>query len=399
VINASNAFALPSFSRQTGEACDSCHVGGYGPQLTPHGMKFKISGYTDNDNKGGHIPLAAMLVANLTHTKSDQDVSILPESSHANNNVAMQELSGFVGGQLVGKLGAFAQVTYSGVEKQTALDNVDLRYATDVKAGGGTAIVGVSVNNNPSVQDPFNTTPAWRFPYVTSDYAPGPEHAPVIDGALEQQVFGATVYTLLPNGIYAEAGGYHALNETFLNKMHVGAENHVSGVAPYWRLAYTKDGGGRWFSAGLFGIKAAINQFGEDGSTDKNTDVGIDGHYQFLGTRTHVLSVDGSFIHEAQTLDATGGGAEESLKQFNISGSYHYDKTYGLTVRHFNTTGTAEGTDSRGWTLQGDWTPFGKESSWKAPYANFRFGVQYTLFDKLNGATGVSGSNSVIGFL
>ncbi|MBL8446093.1 MAG: hypothetical protein JNJ44_01630, partial [Zoogloeaceae bacterium] len=36
------AQAVPSFARQTGQECAACHVGAYGPQLTPYGIKFKI---------------------------------------------------------------------------------------------------------------------------------------------------------------------------------------------------------------------------------------------------------------------------------------------------------------------------------------------------------------------
>lgn len=399
-VGISNASALPSFSRQTGETCDSCHVGAFGPQLTPHGVRFKLGGYIDSDNKPGHLPLAAMLVANLTHTADPQDVTLLPSHASSNNNLAVQEVSGFVGGQIYKHLGAFAQGTYSGIERSSALDNVDVRLANEINIGGRPALVGISVNNNPTVQDPFNTTPVWRFPYVSSDFAPGPEHAPLIDDGLAGQVMGITGYTLLGNGIYAEAGAYRSLSEGVLNKLHVGAETRVSGVAPYGRVAFTRDRGGRSYSIGAFGMTARTLAFGDTGPGDRSTDLGLDGHYQFLGSRRHVLSVDSSFIHESQSLSTTTPGIEASLRQFNLSTSYHFAKTYGLTLRHFNISGSDATAASNGWTMQGDWTPFGKESSFAAPWANLRLGLQYTSFHTLNGETaGVHGSNSVMGFL
>jgi hypothetical protein len=48
----SPAHAVPSYARQTGQPCVKCHVGGFGPQLTPYGIKFKISAYTETDHKG-----------------------------------------------------------------------------------------------------------------------------------------------------------------------------------------------------------------------------------------------------------------------------------------------------------------------------------------------------------
>src|SRR6266516_2336479 len=52
---ATPAWAVPSYTRQTGEPCTSCHVGAYGPALTPHGRAFKLGGYSD-----GHfvVPLS-----------------------------------------------------------------------------------------------------------------------------------------------------------------------------------------------------------------------------------------------------------------------------------------------------------------------------------------------------
>ena len=42
----SDAWAVPAFAVQTGQGCSSCHVGGFGPQLTPTGRDFKMNGYT-----------------------------------------------------------------------------------------------------------------------------------------------------------------------------------------------------------------------------------------------------------------------------------------------------------------------------------------------------------------
>ena len=76
-LQATPASALPSFSRQTGEECAACHVGGYGPQLTPHGRVFKLEGYGATSSWGGaqaknDYKLAVMAVANYTHTAAPQ---------------------------------------------------------------------------------------------------------------------------------------------------------------------------------------------------------------------------------------------------------------------------------------------------------------------------------------
>ena len=108
------ANALPSYARQTGEDCAACHVGGFGPQLTPHGREFKINGYADGKTI---VPLSGMAVANFTHTKGDRSE---PISGHdgRNDNVALQEASLFVAGRLAEGLGTFIQTTYSEVDRQ-----------------------------------------------------------------------------------------------------------------------------------------------------------------------------------------------------------------------------------------------------------------------------------------
>ena len=46
------AKAVPNFAAQTGQPCTACHIGGYGPQLTPLGRAFKIGGYTQRGGEG-----------------------------------------------------------------------------------------------------------------------------------------------------------------------------------------------------------------------------------------------------------------------------------------------------------------------------------------------------------
>ena len=43
-ISAGPAEALPSYARQTGQPCATCHTAF--PELTPYGRQFKIGGYT-----------------------------------------------------------------------------------------------------------------------------------------------------------------------------------------------------------------------------------------------------------------------------------------------------------------------------------------------------------------
>lgn len=382
-----SANAVPSYARQTGMTCAACHVGAYGPQLTPAGIRFKLGGYTDTDGQEGKIPLSAMVVVSHSHTNKDVD----PPGEHlkANNNTLMDEASVFLAGKLADKLGAFVQVTHSGVDHNTSIDQVDLRMATTTELAGRPAIVGVSLNNNPGVQDPFNTLPVWSAPYVSSEAGFGMgEASPVLDGAFEQRSLGLSAYTFWDKSIYAELGTYKTLSPSLQSKMGLGQDDpqRLGGNA-YWRLAYMKDEKDQSFSAGLVGFSGRV---APDRSVDqprnKFNDLGVDATYQFLGTREHIFTVSGSHVRERLTDGTTGDRSK--LKTTRLGASYFYDQTYGATVGLFSSSGSDPASTTRGAMVQADWTPWGKDGV-TAPepfsFTNLRLGAQYWHYNKFEG--------------
>jgi hypothetical protein len=401
------AQALPSYARQTGEECAACHVGGFGPQLTPFGMVFKMGGYTESNSTSLRMPLSGMAVASFTNTA--KDLSEDPgKYVGVNNNLSMQEISAFLAGRLTNHVGTFVQTTYSGVENIFSLDNMDLRFAGNVDLGGKDTILGLSVNNNPTISDPFNTLSAWSFPYIASEVAPTPAAAPLIQGGLEYQVLGGSAYGFFNDSIYAEAGAYGSLSRSTLHSLGIGADaGDLSGAAPYWRLAWFKDKRKSAYSLGLFGLAAKLHPDFHSGPTNDYLDMGVDASYQFLGSRAHIFTVNGSYTHEHQKLNASlaAGDANRSsatLQNINLNASYTYKETYGLRLGLFDTWGDRDTAlyapapdggsrtgkpDSNGLILEADWTPFGKEDSWAAPWANLRVGLQYTLYNQFNGAS------------
>ena len=101
------AHAVPSFARQTGEACLACHVSF--PELTPFGRYFKLTGYTLGSRK--LFPFAAMGQASITHAAKDSDNSgavIVPRNDEFN----LSSASVFLAGKANDHLGAFVQWTY-----------------------------------------------------------------------------------------------------------------------------------------------------------------------------------------------------------------------------------------------------------------------------------------------
>ncbi len=161
------AHAVPAFAQQTGMACDACHVGGYGPQLTPFGRAFKIGGYTQRGPSDwkSKIPLSVMAMTSFTHVAKYYPPDAVPQHYNQNNNPSLDQVSIFIAGGIGSHTGGFVQMTYSNFDNTFALDNTDLRpYVTTLQAFGNDLTLGVSLNNNPSVQDPYNSTFAWGYP-------------------------------------------------------------------------------------------------------------------------------------------------------------------------------------------------------------------------------------------
>ncbi|MGE5471764.1 MAG: cytochrome C [Bacteroidota bacterium] len=396
-LSASVANAVPSYARQTGADCASCHVGGYGPQLTPYGIQFKLGGYTDTDGKDGKVPLSAMLVANWTRTAKDAAGADVKPHFSANDNGAMQEASLFVAGRMTDNIGSFVQATYSGVDRKSVLDQVDIRYARSLQLGGKDATVGLSFNNNPTLTDPFNTLGAWRFPYTSSDFNAGFGPSPMVE-SLGGSVLGLNAYAFLDKSVYAEFGLYDSMTKAALNIANTDDIGKFKGLGTYGRVAYFKDMKRQNFSVGLLGFNTSIQDRAALGPADRYTDLGIDASYQFLGNRQHIFTMTTSYVKEWQKLNATAPDeSKNSINQFRLAGSYHYNQTWGVTAGVFDTRGSANATanpdslnarpTTSGYMLQADWTPWGKEGSWGAPFANVRLGAQYTGYNKFMGGS------------
>ena len=110
-------------------------------------------------------------------------------------------------------MGAFAQVTYDGIARHTSWGMLDARWARDFTLGKTSTLFGVSVNNYPTVQDPWNSTYAWQFPKPAARLANGPSASPQINGFLALESLGVTGYTLIDNTLYLESELYSAVGK------------------------------------------------------------------------------------------------------------------------------------------------------------------------------------------
>jgi hypothetical protein len=305
--------AVPSFAAQTGQPCSECHIGAFGPQLTPLGRAFKIGGYTQDGGQGplAKIPLAGFVLDSFTHTNAPQPQPAGPDFGR-NNNVALDQISLFFAGRINDYAGAFVQGTYNGVDHTFRLDNTDLRLTTLLDANDRDLRVGLSVNNGPTVQDPYNSTFAWIYPFASSALAPTPAAQPLLAGGLIGNSIGSTIYAWYDRRLYVEGGLYNTYGPTLLSltgaTLGPGA---TANPAPYGRVAYEWNWDRQSAHIGAVALYSNLSPANGERSVDTSfgrdsyTDVAIDGGYQFLGDGTHTATIDAILTHEDQNLKAS----------------------------------------------------------------------------------------------
>jgi hypothetical protein len=445
---APTAQALPSFARQTGQPCGSCHTDFAG--LTPYGRRFKIGGYTfgggqyrtalfpssddssDETKKKWVPPISMMSIVGFTNTQAAQPPPTAPYST--NNNTVVSPVSLFWGGAITDHLGAFAQLTYNapplggfGADPfghTWTWDNTDVRYADSTSLGRLSITYGITANNNPTVQDPWNTTPAWSFPYAASTLGFGFGPTPIIDGGLAAHVGSVGAYADINDVLYLEASAYHTLDPSTQNALGTDPFDApgLSDVSPYWRAAIEPHWGNNWLEVGTFGLITGIRPWAAAGTpntatfaqTDKYTDIGVDTQYQYQGDN-YWFTLRGSYIHEYQKLDASFANflAANPANDLNEARGYA-SLAYGsnnrvvLTGQYFNSWGSPDSLlyanntnfspSTEGWIAEIAYIPFISSAAPGWPWLNMRIGLQHTWYERFNG-TGVGAANNNTTFL
>jgi hypothetical protein len=403
------AHAVPSFARQTGMSCNACHT--VWPQLTPFGRIFKLNGYTMSTRSPSAPyvpPVAAMFQASYTSLEKNsgllKDV-VAPFADSEDSSVAKynlpQQASIFYGGRIIDHLGAFAQLTYDGTANDVALDNTDIRYSGSTTTGSLDLVYGLTIDNNPTVEDLWNTTPAWGFPFASSAVAPMPAAAALIDGGLAQQVGGIGAYASWAGLVYGAVSVYRTTNDGIARPLGAGTtpDTVTDGAVPYGRVALYHNWGPHSAELGAYGLQADVYPGGAtSGPTDRFTDYAFDAQYEYIAN-PHMFTFRTTWIHEKQDWDASfpmGNtmNPSDNLETWKINASYFYRSNFGTlggSVGYFSTTGDTDAVlyspaavsgsnngspESKGFILQADYLL--KEK--------YKFSLQYAIYDRFNGA-------------
>lgn len=446
VVFPRDAEALPSFARQTGQACGSCHTDF--PQLTPFGRRFKLGGYTLGGGQDSSEykkvfgsnqwvpPISFMGQITLEQTKKGQGTSDFG-SVVQDTQLSMPQGSIFYGGAITNELGAFVQATL-GAGSGFALDNTDIRYVKSGSLFGKDILVGITAHNNPTVQDAWNTQSAWGFPFIGPSIAPTPAASTAIEGAFSGKVLGIGAYTFIDDKLYLEATVYKGFDRRWQNTL-INSGNFDNTVmdklSPYFRVAFEPHWGNHWLMVGGYWFSTSKNNCYDTndvnlvcpgpgpwlGGSDKFVDIGVDAQYQYMGDN-YALTLRANYVHEKQTLDSSfanmvSDNPTNRLNSFKAQASYAWNTAtpgnkWVFTAGYFNTwgstdcllyqgstgcsdptvttalTGSANGSpNSNGWIAEIAWFPYAMSKSPLWPYFNARVGLQYTWYNKFNGAS------------
>ena len=363
------ASAVPSYARQTGFPCKSCHY--MPPELTPLGRAFKLNGYTmagkptviskGTKREGGlevleSFPLSVIFDTSFSSTKS-------PQPGTQNGNFQFpQDASLFLAGAWAPHVGSFVQVTYDSQDDHFTWDNTDIRYANSTKLFKKDFAYGITLNNNPTVEDLWNSTPAWGFPPITSSSAPSPNVGAIINGGLAQDVAGIGGYAMWDNHLYFAATIYRSEHIGIAQPID-GLESpiNIRGVAPYWRVAWQQNSKNNNLEIGSYGMHVKSSPFAITGLEDSFTDWAFDFQYDRTIPRFggDVLSFRGTYIRENSALVSTfnSGGSDfvqHHLNTVQANAEYHFGDKVSGTIGFFNIDGTPDFTLYSGATTSGD---------------------------------------------
>ena len=406
-LNPPGAMAVPSYARQTGLACSGCHY--TPPELNPAGRRFKLLGYVDkaDDTKVvksdsgkaraaldllGSLPLSVMLETSFTNTKST-----IPGTQNGSFEFP-QDVSLFLSGAWTSHVGSFLQITYDTQDDHFSMDNTDIRYANPTKLSGKELVYGLNFNNNPTVEDLWNSTPAWGYPWIASDFAPVPTATPIINGPLAQDVAGFGAFGMWDNHLYLDAALYRSehLGNPQPNS-GTGYTYNIRGVAPYWRAAWQEGTGTTQFEVGTYGMHMQNSPNTIVGAEDTYTDFAFDSQYDRTLFRKDVLSLRGTYIRQNSDLAASFAAGAASfrnnhLNTFMANAEWHFGNRYSGTFGWFDTYGPADALLYPPGAVTGSANGNPKGSGYILnfsywPWQNLQLAAQYTGYTNFNGGS------------
>ncbi len=343
VIKDSSARALPSFARQTGFTCSTCHT--IPPRLNKYGMMFKMKGYTEG-NAIGSIkmddqysilkvnPISARVVTYPYSKKKGQDSEV----------IFPDEFMVVLAGRISENVGAVLEPLYEAEEGKW---DIEFARIAAVKNFGTTLVGLVGGWTSPTGTDPFISLDYHGRRLTRQKAVP---HAAITNTGL-QDIYGfnnrgLSAYAYIANTLYANVGVYTGSSR--LENEAIGVEEdpiNKKGEDPldfYGRLALTPPVGIADINIGGF-IYAGTDELQKPDGTpltvgsltfeeNRSQRLGIDLGVQKYLPGNLMVELLALYISGTDRLKETGGEVKVNHGGFNLSGTVYWKNKIALSV-------------------------------------------------------------------
>jgi hypothetical protein len=422
----SPAEALPSFSGQTGAPCAACHLGGFGPLLTPFGIQFKVNGYTMGGGTGpwAHEPFNLQLSPSFTNLGADRPTA---PAGFGTNNFVTPGCASFLiaagrtfdnGTWGVGGIGKMwinltPLTTTHGTVKPSEAPS-DFKFTKPITLKNGQPLVlGFDVNNKATEGDPWdNALYGYSYPLSFLGSNAVSNNAGPIVSSLGTSNYGTSVYAFWNNSFYAQIGIIDTMSSDWisaLGKTPPPSIGFINGSAPYYRVAWQHMWGNNYLEVGALYLDAPVTRIpgiANPAAQNEFTDYGLDATYnRTFGQNT--LTVFANILHEDQNRAASFASGRSTyptdyLNQFRIAAVYDWNTRYEAIVAYNAIFGSADpalypatavtgsaahSPDTQVVICEVNWTPNGSNTGPGFPWWNVRVGLQYRYYLEFNGGT------------
>lgn len=390
------AWAIPSFARQTGLSCSTCHT--VFPHLTPFGRTFKLHGYTTTSAKLikalktyfkddtvsskrvalqiSHIPMVSVRIASRWNDQAGgglvprgpvtggQGFMSTPEGYGSND--VLNILAGsslYIAGEITPNMGTFLE--FGGVDDQGGsfgMGMFDLALVSkDHTLAGDNFVYGIRAEDGLGAGDPSNTVGTWG---LTASLMGLSTHNTLFDAGTAMME-GGELFAMLGNfykgGLYASIGAYRpSMDQTMDSYVQGslagnGSFDGTNGAANgYLRLSYYLPpiGNNLYTEIGTFGYVGSLNMtatqlaaLADPRYVDHYSDYGVDLQAQYIGNKNLVELFalfqnqrDGAFYGIDEFTGLPGNGEAVSRQGLGVKADYYYDGTIGCYAKYLYQT-------------------------------------------------------------
>ena len=200
------------FAAPTGQPCTACHIGGYRTADSPRSVAPSRSAAIPAARRRGLavlIPLSGMVLTSFTNTGSAcRPTRSRPTTTPTITSRSTRSALFSAAASASTPAASSSSPTRIFLMRRTSTTPICVhRHDDAVQSTEREWLhVGPTVNNNPAVQDPYNSTFTWGFPYVQSGLAPTPTASPVLASGSDDDSIGYTVYASFKHASISRQG-------------------------------------------------------------------------------------------------------------------------------------------------------------------------------------------------